>query len=138
MGVNYYFDHTKNEVIQIENNDILNELLHTEDIKVPIGIGLFVALNTDYDIDLPDELKQLVKTFKSIDKVLIEKSAEQTLREFQKSGLKWLLSLYNTTYNGILADDMGLGKTIQSIFLLKKYKKASQPNHNHYAKNTFI
>ena len=123
LGINYYFDHTKNEVIQIENNDILNELLHTEDIKVPIGIGLFVALNTDYDIDLPDELKQLVKTFKSIDNVSIEKSAEQTLREFQKSGLKWLLSLYNTTYNGILADDMGLGKTIQSIFLLKKTQK---------------
>ncbi len=27
-------------------------------------------------------------------------------------GLNWLISLYETGLNGILADDMGLGKTI--------------------------
>lgn len=41
-----------------------------------------------------------------------------TLKEYQMSGLQWLVSLYNNNLNGILADEMGLGKTIQTIALL--------------------
>jgi ATP-dependent helicase STH1/SNF2 len=32
------------------------------------------------------------------------------LKEYQLSGLQWLVSLYNNRLNGILADEMGLGK----------------------------
>lgn len=38
------------------------------------------------------------------------------LKEYQLSGLQWLVSLYNNNLNGILADEMGLGKTIQVLF----------------------
>lgn len=31
------------------------------------------------------------------------------LKEYQLSGLQWLVSLYNNNLNGILADEMGLG-----------------------------
>ena len=34
------------------------------------------------------------------------------LKNYQLSGLNWLVSLYNNNLNGILADEMGLGKTI--------------------------
>lgn len=34
------------------------------------------------------------------------------LKEYQLSGLQWLVSLYNNNLNGILADEMGLGKRI--------------------------
>ncbi|XP_063431293.1 probable global transcription activator SNF2L2 isoform X2 [Mytilus trossulus] len=40
------------------------------------------------------------------------------LKEYQLSGLEWLVSLYNNNLNGILADEMGLGKTIQTIGLI--------------------
>lgn len=40
------------------------------------------------------------------------------LREYQLSGLRWLVSLYNNHLNGILADEMGLGKTVQVIALI--------------------
>jgi SNF2 family DNA or RNA helicase len=33
------------------------------------------------------------------------------LKEYQLTGLEWLVSLYNNNLNGILADEMGLGKT---------------------------
>ncbi|KAL3924163.1 MAG: hypothetical protein SGPRY_003997 [Prymnesium sp.] len=36
------------------------------------------------------------------------------LKEYQMSGLRWLVSLHNNNLNGILADEMGLGKTIQA------------------------
>lgn len=40
------------------------------------------------------------------------------LREYQRVGLDWLVTLYEKKLNGILADEMGLGKTIQTIALL--------------------
>jgi E1A-binding protein p400 len=40
------------------------------------------------------------------------------LREYQHSGLNWLVSLHDRRLNGILADEMGLGKTIQTIALI--------------------
>eukprot|EP00762_Andalucia_godoyi_P005403 ANDGO_08372.mRNA.1 Protein PHOTOPERIOD-INDEPENDENT EARLY FLOWERING 1 len=40
-----------------------------------------------------------------------------SLREYQCSGVRWLLNLYEHKLNGILADEMGLGKTIQTITL---------------------
>jgi len=40
------------------------------------------------------------------------------LKNYQKTGLAWMISLYNNNLNGILADEMGLGKTIQTIALI--------------------
>lgn len=40
------------------------------------------------------------------------------LREYQKTGFRWLKTLDSYGFGGILADDMGLGKTIQVIALL--------------------
>ncbi|KAL4457005.1 hypothetical protein ABPG74_014643 [Tetrahymena malaccensis] len=53
------------------------------------------------------------------------------LKDYQMIGLNWMISLYETGLNGILADDMGLGKTIQSISLvgfLKEFKKINGPH----------
>lgn len=41
-----------------------------------------------------------------------------TLKDYQMTGLNWLISLNEMNVNGILADQMGLGKTIQTIALL--------------------
>lgn len=37
---------------------------------------------------------------------------KHTLREYQRTGMDWLVTLYKQKVNGILADEMGLGKTI--------------------------
>lgn len=34
------------------------------------------------------------------------------LKNYQMTGLNWMISLYEEGINGILADEMGLGKTI--------------------------
>src|SRR4051794_33906157 len=40
------------------------------------------------------------------------------LRDYQLTGVEWLVSLYDNGLNGILADEMGLGKvSIHKIFL---------------------
>lgn len=40
------------------------------------------------------------------------------MRDYQISGLNWMISLYDNGINGILADEMGLGKTLQTISVL--------------------
>ena len=44
------------------------------------------------------------------------------LKYYQLVGLNWMISLYESGINGILADDMGLGKTIQTISIISFIK----------------
>lgn len=43
---------------------------------------------------------------------------DKVLRNYQKTGFKWMKSLYHNGFGGILADEMGLGKTLQTIAFL--------------------
>ena len=45
-------------------------------------------------------------------------SVAQVLRDYQRTGFKWLKALSAYSLGGILADDMGLGKTLQVLVLL--------------------
>ena len=45
----------------------------------------------------------------------IPESLESILKDYQKTGYKWMKTLAHYRFGGILADDMGLGKTVQSI-----------------------
>lgn len=58
----------------------------------------------DSDYEVPDEL-------------------QAELRPYQKFGYRWLCTLAQMGFGGILADDMGLGKTIQIITFLLARKK---------------
>ena len=48
----------------------------------------------------------------------IDKKLLSTLRNYQETGVRWLLSLRKNGFGGCLADDMGLGKTLQIISYL--------------------
>ncbi|MFS0635250.1 DEAD/DEAH box helicase [Mesobacillus foraminis] len=51
----------------------------------------------------------------------IPRQLESVMRDYQKTGFKWLKQLASYGFGGILADDMGLGKTLQSIsFILSE------------------
>jgi len=49
---------------------------------------------------------------------------EHVLRDYQKTGFKWLKTLSSLGLGGILADDMGLGKTLQVLAFLLSEKSA--------------
>jgi superfamily II DNA or RNA helicase len=44
---------------------------------------------------------------------------EAQLRDYQRSGVRWLAALAAQNLGGILADEMGLGKTVQTLALLQ-------------------
>lgn len=64
--------------------------------------------------------KSMVRGMKSVEDSDFEipQSLRHVLREYQKTGYRWLKTLDFYGFGGILADDMGLGKTIQVIALL--------------------
>lgn len=53
-------------------------------------------------------------------------SMKDILRNYQKSGFRWLKTMTTYGFGGILADDMGIGKTIQMIALLQAEKEVNK------------
>ncbi|BCB03627.1 DEAD/DEAH box helicase [Bacillus sp. KH172YL63] len=57
-------------------------------------------------------------------------SLESVLRDYQKTGFRWMKTLSDYRMGGILADDMGLGKTLQSIaFILSEIQDIREGQH---------
>ncbi len=73
------------------------------------------------------DFKMLVSSFVETDSASFEipASLESVLRDYQKTGFKWLMSLKANSFGGILADDMGLGKTLQVLAMLLYLKEIS-------------
>ena len=81
-----------------------SQLLTAVEIAYEVNGGKVIGIEqlTDYDrVEL------------TMDKKLLT-----ILRPYQKTGVKWLLSLNRNGFGGCLADDMGLGKTLQIIAYL--------------------
>ena len=58
----------------------------------------------------------------------IPHSLKNVLRDYQKTGYKWLKTLTAYGMGGILADDMGLGKTLEALtFILSEKEKDGRP-----------
>ncbi len=68
--------------------------------------------------------KEMIRNIKDSDETDFElpEKLNPIMRNYQKTGFKWLKTLAMYSLGGILADDMGLGKTLQiiSLFLSEK------------------
>lgn len=70
--------------------------------------------------------RQLARSFKTINDSDYEvpDALVNTLRPYQVYGYKWMRTVADNGFGGILADDMGLGKTLQTITVLLAEKQA--------------
>ena len=75
--------------------------------------------------------KSLIRKLKSVRDSDYEVPGQMSgiLRDYQKTGYRWLMTITELGFGGILADDMGLGKTLQVITLLTAYKEAGRDLH---------
>lgn len=72
--------------------------------------------------------KQMIQTMQTPEdyESQVPTSLTSVLRDYQKTGFKWLKMLSSYGFGGILADDMGLGKTLQVLaFILSEKEKRS-------------
>lgn len=131
-----YYKLKNGNVIDLENNEELNELnnlmtdlqvsgnLADGEVEIPKYRAFYIdslknnkykSINTDNSFDT------FINNFKEYKdaSIKLSKKDENTLRDYQKEGVKWLYTLYKCDLGGILADEMGLGKSIQTIMFIK-------------------
>ena len=109
--------------------------LENDSIKIPVNRSLYLneLLKKEQSINASKnkEFQKIVTDLEKDninDEVHIPKKMEVVLRDYQKTGFRWLKVLDSYHFGGILADDMGLGKTLQIISILLDYKE-SMENH---------
>lgn len=76
-------------------------------------------------VERSSDYKAIIRNMKNVEDsdYAVPKGLEGILREYQKVGYRWLHTLADLGFGGILADDMGLGKTIQAIAYLLPRKQ---------------
>ena len=116
-------------------NEMLNVLeISPKDLRTgALTVPLYRSLYIDEMMETHEELverrdesfRNLIEKFDNIKSMDFAppKEVENTLRSYQREGFKWLRSVEELGFGGILADDMGLGKTLQIIALLIDAKK---------------
>ncbi len=86
----------------------------------------------DIEVERDKYFKQIIRDVKSVEDADYEvaKTVKANLRSYQKTGYRWLRTMANYGFGGILADDMGLGKTLQVITLIasEKAESTSKPS----------
>ncbi|WP_458458803.1 DEAD/DEAH box helicase [Pseudobutyrivibrio sp.] len=112
--------------LQISEKDFLKDNMH-----VPVYRTLYLDKLLEENEGIYEErdshFKDLVKGFKTVKDADFKapESLSKIMRNYQKTGFKWISTLDTFGFGGILCDDMGLGKTLQTIsFLLKHYSES--------------
>lgn len=118
--------------------ELLNDLgirekdLEKPHIQLPGCRALYVEeqieCRTHLEVRENQELKEKVRAMdEDLEEERIPGDLDRILREYQKTGVKWLCRLKKCGFGGILADDMGLGKTLQVVaFLVIQYRKTGE------------
>ena len=109
MGIDYKDLEKSNIKLPVNRSLYLNQLLKT----IP---DTQIVKNSDYKKIINGLDKE-----NGEDDIKIPESLEKILRYYQKTGYKWLKTLDNYRFGGILADDMGLGKTVQMLSIVAGY-----------------
>ncbi|MCL1080150.1 helicase [Parashewanella spongiae] len=101
-----------------------------EQLRIPQNRAMLLNDFSAHDISLINgqrvkALADKLADFNGIEPVIVPKSMQATLREYQQEGLNWLCFLKEYGFGGTLADDMGLGKTLQTLAFIMKQQELS-------------
>lgn len=102
------------------------EEIKKKKVKLPAYRAMYLDQiwkeNTGISLYRDKMYRSLIRGMKSMEDSEFEvpESLRLVMREYQKTGYRWLKTLDFYGFGGILADDMGLGKTLQMIALLLK------------------
>ena len=124
--------------VDLENNEeieFIDNLLSGMDIsykeiedyiRLPINRSLYLnrllESNTNVSVTTDEKYNQIIERISNPNKEKKEPpELSNVLRDYQKTGFKWLEVLDEYNFGGILADDMGLGKTIQILSVILEY-----------------
>ena len=117
----------------VRGMDLEYEDLEKENILLPVNRSLYLneLLQRENNINVSKngEFQKIVNDLEQDninEEIRIPIEMENILRDYQKTGFKWLKVLDSYHFGGILADDMGLGKTLQVLSILLEYKESDE------------
>ena len=107
--------------------------LEKDSIKLPVSRSLYLneLLKREETINASksNEFQKVVNDLEKDninEEIKVPLEMDDILRDYQKTGFKWLKVLDSYHFGGILADDMGLGKTLQVLAILLDYKQKNK------------
>ncbi|MDR3053232.1 MAG: DEAD/DEAH box helicase [Coriobacteriales bacterium] len=98
---------------------------HVElDVNRALYVDTLLKGNDELRYKRDDELRGIVRAMKDVADAdyALPSVLDPVMRNYQKTGYRWLRTLAALRFGGILADDMGLGKTIQVLAVLQAKK----------------
>lgn len=105
---------------------------HPEDISIPMFRALYLdemLKNRDsVHVNANRRYRQLILNMDLVNdaEISVPESLASLLRPYQVNGYRWIRTLKQCGFCGILADDMGLGKTLQALTFLLSEKEAGK------------
>lgn len=118
--------------LKIDDLEKLEKLTSKFDLEETSGVmPLYQSLSLlEYQEDsffqMNEHLNQFLEQFKNYRNLEIDwdPQNETILRDYQKTGIQWMMTVSKCGFSGILADEMGLGKSLQTIeyMRLKKHE----------------
>ena len=136
-----YYRLRNGDFVAVEEKDIemLSQMMETlqispkEFVKGNMKVPMYRALYLNKMLEQSEHIylnrdkhfRELIKEFKTVEDSDFEvpKSLDSVMRSYQVQGFKWMKTLEQYGFGGILADDMGLGKTLQMISVLQDAKE---------------
>lgn len=97
-------------------------------IKVPKYRSLYIDTSLknseQIKVDRDSSFKDIVRGIRNVkdSDFAVPPALKSILRNYQKTGFRWMKTMAAYGFSGILADDMGIGKTLQVITLLEDEK----------------
>ena len=118
--------------LRLSEKDIANGQMTVPLYRASYIDAVLTSHNNDIQSHRDRYFKSLIRDMKSVadSDYEVPDAMKPILRDYQKTGYRWLCTIAHLGFGGILADDMGLGKTLQIITLLeharlKRYPKLS-------------
>ena len=98
-------------------------------LKIPKYYAQFInseLMGGFFHLERDRAFKSMISELSAADNADIEvpESVRTVMRNYQKTGFRWLRTLCKHSFGGILADDMGLGKSLQMIALILSLKQS--------------
>lgn len=111
------------DTMNIPSNQIGKETIEMDKYR---SLYLNKSLNKSNELKIQRsaEYRKMIENFEHFDSenIHVPFTMDDTMRDYQKTGYRWLKTMAAYGFGGILADDMGIGKTIQMIAVMESSK----------------
>ena len=112
--------------LDISEQDLKNGTIRVGVNRAPY-IDYLLKRSEGIRYERDDNFKNIIRNLRDVSEAEFHLPGDlnRILRNYQKTGFRWLKTLDFLHFGGILADDMGLGKTLQVLSLLSHHQEES-------------